>query len=161
MTDNNKFISKLPETKTEIVLNQEQQTSQEQKPIIEKAVESIKETIVPTVHASDDDDKVAKGLATAANATAIGVASVVAPPVGVGAAIGEGVAGAAMKASGDEEAKEAGEVFSNASTIGGGLGKGAAKAGEFVVEKAAEDAAKEVAKGTAQEVAKGAATGGN
>jgi len=63
MTDY-KFIPKLPETKTEIVLNQEQQNLQEQKPIVEKAVETvadtssaIKETVLPTVHASDDKNK--------------------------------------------------------------------------------------------------------
>jgi hypothetical protein len=161
MTDNNKFIPKLPETKTEIALNQEQQNLQEQNSTAGKVVEAVKETVVPAVYASDDDDKAAKGLVTAANAAAIGIATVVAPPVGAGAAIGEGVAGAAMKASGDEEAKEAGEVFSNASTVGGGLGKGAAKAGEFIVEKAAEDAAKEVGKKSAEEIAKGATTGGN
>jgi len=57
MTDNNKFIPKLPETKTEIILNQEQQTPQEQKPITEKAFEAVKETVVPTVHASEDKNK--------------------------------------------------------------------------------------------------------
>src|SRR3954469_24904513 len=60
MTDNNKFIPKLPETKTEIILNQEQQTSQEQKSTTEKAVDSVKkvtetvkEAVIPTVYASD------------------------------------------------------------------------------------------------------------
>ena len=64
MTDNNKYIPKLPETKAEIVLNQEQQNLQEKKPIVEKAVETvadtssaIKETVLPTVHASDDKNK--------------------------------------------------------------------------------------------------------
>jgi len=57
MTDNNKFIPKLPETKIEIVLNQEQQTSQEQKSTTEKAVDSVKEAVVPTVYASDSKGK--------------------------------------------------------------------------------------------------------
>ena len=57
MTDNNKFIPKIPETRTEIVLDQEQQTFQEQKSTTEKAIEAVKETVVPTVHASEDKNK--------------------------------------------------------------------------------------------------------
>jgi len=69
MTDfnnNNKFIPipKLPETKTEYVLNEEQPRQQEQKSATEKIVDSVtnvpsvvKEAVVPAIHASDDKDK--------------------------------------------------------------------------------------------------------
>ena len=63
MTDfnnNNKYIPKLPETKTEIILNQEQQIPKEQKFTTEKVVDSVKkasEIVVPTAYASDDKDK--------------------------------------------------------------------------------------------------------
>jgi len=56
MTDNNKFIQKMPETyEVRFVENQEQQRQQEQteqKSITEKA----KEAVVPTVHASDSKE---------------------------------------------------------------------------------------------------------
>lgn len=61
MADNSKFIPKIPETRTEIILNQEQQTPQEQKSTTEKVADSIKnvsevakETIIPTAYTSDD-----------------------------------------------------------------------------------------------------------
>jgi hypothetical protein len=62
----NKFIPKIPETRTEIVLNQEQQKLQEQteqKSATEKVIETVKEApkaikeeVVPTIHASGSKD---------------------------------------------------------------------------------------------------------
>jgi len=121
MTDNNinKFIPKLPETETKIVLNQEQQTPQEQKPITEKAVDTIKnipETIIPVAHASDKDE--GKEGAKQVVGTELAVTDAIAPPAGIIAsgvsAIGGSLVEGIGKATGNEDMKDVGEIYKEA-----------------------------------------------
>lgn len=117
MTGNNKFIPKLPETKTEIVLSQEQQNPQEQKSIVEKAVETVKEMVIPSVYASEElgehDKEIKKNIEEAGGGviTAAGAAN---PAVGVGMSGGlgilGGIEGAIGEATGSDNLKVAGDT---------------------------------------------------
>jgi len=158
MTDN-KYIPKLPETRTQIILNQGQtQPQTEQKSTTEKAVESIanvasaaKETVIPTVHASDDDpvEAFAKGVATELNTAAVGITTAVCPPAGAVLTGVESAAGTIMSDSKDRDTKEVGQILSVTSAIGSGVGGAASSAvnqgtGE-AVKKVGEAATKGVA----------------
>jgi len=158
MTEFNKFIPKMPETRTEIV--QEQQLTQ--RSITKKVVDSVTnafstigEAIVPTVYAASDEDDVAKGVATATNAAAVGVATAANPLLGVVVGGLEAAAGGIMKSSNDEQAQEVGEVFSNASAIGGGIG-GAASAGMTAAKQGIDAVVNEAVKNAGEAAAKGA-----
>ena len=117
MTDNNKFIPKLPETKTEIVLNQEQQTPQEQKPITEKAFEAVKEMVISSVYASEElgehDKEIKKNIEEAGGGaiTTVGAAN---PAVGAGMSGGlgilGGIEGAIGEATGSDNLKVVGDA---------------------------------------------------
>jgi len=157
MTDNNKFIPKIPETKTEIILNQEQQSQQEQsqqKSTTEKVLETFtpvvvaaKETIVPSVHASDEvAEGIGKGVVTALNTAAVGLTTAVCPPAGAALVSGETVAGAIMSDSEDKDTQEAGQMLNVTSAVG----SGAATAGKALAAKSAEEAAKKAGEGAAK-----------
>jgi len=114
MTDNNKFIPKIPETKTEIVIDQKQQEQAEQKnPITEK----VKEAVVPTVHASDDDKEGNEGAKQVIGAELAAV-DAVAPPVGAAASVVSSIGGAFTegigKMTGNEDMRQAGEAYKEA-----------------------------------------------
>lgn len=123
MTDNNKFIPKLPETKTEIVLNQEQNQPQTEQSTVKKLTETAKETVIPTVHASDEPSReqrdkeeregiervIGGGIATtgACNPLLGGIAIASSEIVG-------GVAKGIGQITGDQGTKEVGETFTKA-----------------------------------------------
>ena len=120
MTDNNKFIPKIPETRTEMVLDQEQQTPQEQKSTVEKAVESVKEAVVPTVYASEnlgEHDKEIKKNIEEAGGGAITAIGAKAPAVGAiasgGLAILGGIEGAIGEVTDSEGLKIIGDAHKN------------------------------------------------
>jgi hypothetical protein len=85
MADNNKYIQKLPETRTEIFLNQEQQNQDKQKQTEKeqelKALESYSEEIEVSGQTSgfgpSDDDKVEKGIAKGVGGAALAAASII------------------------------------------------------------------------------------
>lgn len=67
MIDNNKFIPKIPEIKTEMMLSHRQPRQQEKKSTAEKLVESVKqasetakEIVISTFYAEPDSDEVVK-----------------------------------------------------------------------------------------------------
>jgi uncharacterized protein YjbJ (UPF0337 family) len=126
MTDNNKFIPKLPETKTEIILNQEQQTSQEQKSTTEKAVDSVKkvtetvkEAVIPTVYASDRLEEQKEGVKKTIGYALAGV-DATNPALGALAtgatAITGGIQEGIGKMAGNEEMAESGKVLRESAT---------------------------------------------
>jgi hypothetical protein len=124
MTDNNKYIPKLPETKTEMVLNQEQNQPQtEQKSTTQKATETVanvvssaREAVIPTVHASDDE-KAKEGVKQAVGAE-LAATDAIAPPVGIIAsgvsAIGGSFAEGVGKATDNKDLQEVGEMYKEA-----------------------------------------------
>jgi hypothetical protein len=105
---------------------------QQQKKLDEKQTnqptitENVKEAVVPTVHALDDDTK---KIAVGANAASTGVLTFVCPPAGATVGGLQAATGAILKQSDDPEKKEDGEVLSDAAAIGGGVG-GTVAAGE-------------------------------
>jgi len=134
MTDNNKYIPKLPETKTEIVLNQEQQNLQEPKSTAGKVVEAVKETVVPAVYASDRDSEQKEGAKKAIGYTLAGV-DAANLPLGAAAtgaaAITGGIQEGIGKMVGNEEMAEGGRVLREGSTQPiGDLKEGAKKNSE-------------------------------
>jgi uncharacterized protein YjbJ (UPF0337 family) len=111
------YITKLPETRTQIILNQEQSQPQVEQSTVKKLVETAKEVAVPTVYASDDEEKAKEGVKQAVGAE-FAAADAIAPPVGaiasgvsmIGGSLVEGIG----KATGDKELQESGEVFKEA-----------------------------------------------
>jgi hypothetical protein len=123
--NNNKFIPKLPETKTQIILNQEQSQPQAEQSTVKKLTETAKETVIPTVHASDDDE-VAKGITKGVGGAVLAAGSLIPSPVQPIAATMAGAAsatGTAMKVAGqasdNEGMREGGEVVRDMGAVGG------------------------------------------
>jgi hypothetical protein len=106
-------------------------TKQQQKKLEEKQegkstiAESVKESAVPTVHASGKGDEAAMGAAKGIGGALLAAASIIPNPVqpaALAASAATGGTGAVMKvageASGEEEIKKAGDVLTDAGTIG-------------------------------------------